>query len=246
MIKRIGNIDYAVIAIISVMTILLLYNISNRYMFADESIEALIGKNILKYGIPRVWDGNNLALAGVNGNEFNESLIPIRNNWFPYYVAAFGQWISNCFHCDVQNSVGIMRTLFSIIGIMGAVAYYFLVNELCNNRFIALFSLCLFAFSIPLLLYIRSIYYLAPTLTFTITTILFYIKYISKEAKRDIILFIISSVLLFHSFYPYFFIVILSLVILYFIIDFRRTTFIKLLLSSVVILLMTMPWYIYI
>ena len=77
------------------MAILLLFNISNRYMFADEAIEALIGKNILKFGLPKVWDGNNLALAGVNGNEFNESLIPIRNNWLPYYVAAFGQWISN-------------------------------------------------------------------------------------------------------------------------------------------------------
>ncbi len=246
MLKGIKNIDYVAIVIICIMAILLLFNISNRYMFADEAIEALIGKNILKFGLPKVWDGNNLALAGVNGNEFNESLIPIRNNWLPYYVAAFGQWISNYFHLDVQNSVGIMRGFFSLIGILGASAYYFLVKELCQNRVITIFSLCLFAFSVPLLLYIRAIYYLAPTLTFAITTVLFYLKYISSGTKGNLTLFTVSSVLLFHSFYPYFFIVMLSLVIVYFIIDFKKNTFLRLLISSTVILILTIPWYIYI
>lgn len=228
------------------MAVLLLFNISNRYMFADESIEALIGKNILKYGIPKVWDGTNLAMAGVNGNEFNESLIPIRNNWLPYYIAAFGQWISNLFNLDVQSSVGIMRTLFSLIGIGGAIAFYFLVKELSKNRIITIFSLCLFAFSIPLLLYIRSVYYLAPTLTFTVTTVLFYLKHIAYKTKRYLVLFSVSSILLFHSFYPYFFIIMLSLAFTYFIFDFDKETFKNLLIPSILILVLTIPWYIYI
>ncbi len=44
MLKGIKNIDYVAIVIICIMAILLLFNISNRYMFADEAIEALIGK----------------------------------------------------------------------------------------------------------------------------------------------------------------------------------------------------------
>ena len=106
--------------IICLMAILLICNISDRYMFADESVEALIGKNILQFGFPKVWDGMNLSMAGVNGNEFNEFLIPIRNNWIPYYIAALGQLISSIFYPGVQESVGVMRMLFSfIVCIMG-------------------------------------------------------------------------------------------------------------------------------
>ena len=88
MIEKIHKIDVLCIIVIIIMAILSLASLSNRYMFIDESIEALIGKNIIKFGYPKVWDGTNLALAGVNGNEFNEDLVPVRNSWLPYYLAA--------------------------------------------------------------------------------------------------------------------------------------------------------------
>ena len=235
------------IFIIIIMTVLLFYNITNRYMFVDESIEALIGKNILKFGYPKAWDGINLAMAGVNGNEFNESLIPIRNNWLPYYIAAFGQYISNILGLGMQTTVGVMRALFSLIGIGGAVAFYFLAKEMCdNNQTIANVSLCLFAFSIPVLLYIRSIYYLSPTLTFTITTVLFYLRYVNYKKTKDLFVFLSSSILLFHSFYPYFFITIFSIILIYFIFDFNKKTFKKLLIGASGVALLTIPWYFYI
>lgn len=247
MIRKIKSTNLFVILIISFMSILLLFNLTNRYMFADESVESLMGRNILKYGFPKVWDGTNLAMAGVNGNEFNEDLIHIRNNWLSFYIAAFGQWISTSLNLNEQASVGMMRCLFSLIGILGAIAYYYLVNELCNgNRIISIFSLCLFAFSIPVLLYIRSVYYLAPTLTFTITSVLFYLRYISTQTKKYLIFFTISCILLFHSFYPYFFIVMVSLMLVYFIFDFQAKSFRGLLISSLFILALTTPWFVYI
>lgn len=232
--------------VICIMAILLLYNISNRYMFADESVEALIGKNILQFGFPKVWDGTNLSMAGVNGNEFNESLIPIRNNWLPYYIAALGQLISNILGLSVQTSVGVMRMLFSLIGIAGAFGYYHLVKELSRSHVKANISLCLFAFSVPLLLYIRSIYYLAPTLTFTITTVLFYIKYVNYRKRKQLFMFLSSAVFLFHSFYPYFFIIVFSLILIYFIFDYDKDTFKELLIGSGCVAILTIPWYLYI
>lgn len=244
--NRIFKSKYLHYFVICIMAILLLYNISNRYMFADESVEALIGKNILQFGFPKVWDGTNLSLAGVNGNEFNEALIPIRNNWLPYYIAALGQLISNILGLGVQASVGIMRVLFSLIGIAGAFGYYHLAKELSRSYVKANISLCLFAFSIPLLLYIRSIYYLAPTLTFTIITVLFYIKYINCRKKKQLFMFLSSAVFLFHSFYPYFFITVFSLILIYFIFDYDKDTFKELLVGSGCVAILTIPWYLYI
>lgn len=63
-INRIIKSKYLHYFVIFIMAILLLYNISNRYMFADESVEALIGKNILQFGFPKAWDGTNLSMAG--------------------------------------------------------------------------------------------------------------------------------------------------------------------------------------
>lgn len=202
--------------IIIIMIFLSMSNLANRTMFVDESIEAMLGKNILEYGIPKAWDGKNLVLAEVNGNEFNDRLVYIRKNWLSNYIAALGQWITEYFDLSVYTSVAIMRSLFVLIGICGAIAYYFLCKELTSNDIIPLLALCLFAFSVPLLLYIRSIYYLAPTLTSMIITILCYIKYLKEYKSKYLRQFTIFSILLFHSFYPYFVITMFTLVIVFF------------------------------
>ncbi len=121
-----------------------------------------------------------------------------------------------------------------------------MVKELSGNNIEANISLCLFAFSVPLLLYIRSIYYLAPTLTFTITTVLFYIKYVNCKKRYQLFVFLGSSILLFHSFYPYFFITIASLIVIYFIFDYDKDTFKYLLAGSGCVAIFTIPWYLYI
>lgn len=247
MIEKIHKIDVLCIIVIIIMAILSLASLSNRYMFIDESIEALIGKNIIKFGYPKVWDGTNLALAGVNGNEFNEDLVPVRNSWLPYYLAAAGQMLSNGFNItNSQVTVGIIRAIFALIGIGGAIALYFLVKEAFRNKYIVLFSLSLYCLSVPVLLYIRSIYYLSPTLTFTITTILFYLKYIATTKKFYLVLFSISSILLYHSFYPYFFIVVLSIVIVFFLFDYSKKLFMTFLVSAGIVASFTIPHYVYI
>lgn len=250
MIKKLTKYNVIFIVIIVLLYLLALTNISSRTMFVDESIEAMLGRNVIKYGVPKAWDGKNLIMAEVNGNEFNEDFIYVRKNWVSNYIAAFGQHIANTFNLSVYNSVAIMRILFALIGICGAIGFFYLCKELTTNKVIPLVALSLFAFSIPLLLYIRSIYYLAPTLTCMIMSILFYIKFIKKRMKKYLCLFTFFSVLLFHSFYPYFIITMATLAIVFFLFDFkkemlRERVFKQIIISVIVILLFTIPWYIY-
>ena len=200
--KRMQKSAIPAIFIIVFMAILSLSNLSSRCMYVDESIEAMLGKNVIRYGIPRAWDGENLVLAEVNGNEFNNDFIYVRKNWLSNYIAAFGQIISNAIGLDIYASVGVMRCLFVIIGIAAAIFFYLLCKEFTGNKVAQIVALSLFSFSVPILLYIRSIYYVSPTILFTITTFYAYTKFIKTYSVKSVYIFVISSVLLFHSFYP--------------------------------------------
>lgn len=236
--------------IIVLMSVLVFTNIGNRYMFIDESIEAMLGKNILKYGVPKAWDGKNLVLAEVNGNEFNEDLIYVRKNWLSNYIAAFGQLIANTLEMSKSSSVTLMRCLFALIGVGSAIAYYYLIKEFTSKERVQLIALALYAFSVNVLLYIRSVYYLSPTLLFIILSIFFYMRYTKLQSLKYLCLFVISAILLFHSFYPYFLITMFNLFLVFFMFDLNKQmlkdgTVKKIVASIIVILIATVPWYIY-
>lgn len=236
--------------IIALMCLLVFANIGNRTMFIDESIEAMLGKNILNFGVPKAWDGKNLIMAEVNGNEFNEDFIYVRKNWLSNYLAAFGQLVANLLGVSKNGCVTIMRCLFALFGVISAIAFYHLCKEMTSNVRVQNIALAYYAFSVNVLLYIRSIYYLAPTLLFIISTLLFYIKFIRTKAKENLIFFTLSSILLFHSFYPYFLITMMSITIIFSLFDFndqfiKEGVVRKIAISIIIILVATVPWYVY-
>lgn len=230
---------------IIIFSFFVLVNLNNRVMYADESVTAMLGKNILTYGLPKAWDGKNLVMAGVNGNEFNESLIYIRDNWLAYYIAAAGQYIANFLGADANVSVLFMRIIFSIFSIIGIVLFYFLVKDISKSTRITFFSLLLYATSIPIILHFRSIYYVALVPTLVISTVLFYRKVIERLSWKYCFGFIISSILLFHCLFVHFFIVILSLGTIYIFFDRKRINIRFCITSLLLIALFTLPWWLY-
>lgn len=250
MLKQFQKNKVTFLLIITMMSILVFANIGNRYMFIDEAIEAMLGKNILDFGIPKAWDGKNLIMAEVNGNEFNEELIYVRKNWFSNYIAAFGQLLSRFLELSKDESVTLMRSFFALMGVISAIALYYLVKEMTDRERIPNITLAFYAFSVNLLLYIRSIYYLSPTLLFTNLTILFYTKFVRTKSSKSMVCFTVSAILLFHSFYPYFLITMMSILTIFIFFDFdkqmlKEKMLRKIIISLFLILMATVPWYIY-
>lgn len=226
-----------VLFLVLIMSVLSFANLGNRYMFIDESITALLGRNVLEYGYPKVWDGKNLIMAAINGNEFNEKLVYIKHNWLPYYLSALGQLLGDeVFH---------MRAIFVIIGIIGGIAFYIMAKRLTGSLKIALISLLLYCFSVPIFLYIRSIYYLAPGLTFSILTILFYIEYVDKRKLTYLLAFMVSAVLVFHSLFVFFFVTMTTLITTYVIYDSKAVHQKSFIFGLAGIAACTLPWFIY-
>lgn len=230
---------------ILIFSIFVLANLSNRTMYADESVAAMLGKNILSSGYPKVWDGKNLVMASANGNEFNESLIYIKDNWLPYYIAAVGQLIGWIFRVDTFGSVLCMRVLFATLSILGITGFYLLVKDITRDETVSFISLLLYSTSIPMILHFRSIYYVAIIPTFVVYTLLFYRKTVEKKSWKYCFIFIISAALLFHTLFLHFFIMMCSITVIYFIFDIRKENLKFFGVSSVGIGILTLPWWIY-
>lgn len=73
--------------LVIIMMVLSLSNLANRYLWYDEAHTALMGRNVLEYGVPKVWNGEYLITTS-NGNDFNDSLIIVKDGWVQYYLAA--------------------------------------------------------------------------------------------------------------------------------------------------------------
>ncbi len=243
-IKNIKKETYISAALILIMAVLAFMNLGNRYLSIDESVNAMLGRNILKFGYPAAWDGQNL-ITSRNGNELSDKLVFMQSNWLSFYLSAFGQLINIMLNGDALGSVVCMRAVFVLVGIVGAIYFYFLTRRLTNNASISIIALCLYTLSVQVLLYIRVTYYLSPALTFTIMTVYFYIKYMEKLNVLNWIGFTFSSILLFHSLYIFFFIAVLVLGLSYILFDRKRSNFPGIALSLSCIAVLTLPWYIY-
>lgn len=73
-------------AVLSLASILLLPGLGAPRLWQDEAETALLARNVLKFGVPRVWDGENLA-AQYYDLDYNAHLVSQRP-WLPIYLTA--------------------------------------------------------------------------------------------------------------------------------------------------------------
>lgn len=141
---------FSVLFPIIIMAILTISNLGNREMWVDEAHSVVLGKRVLQYGYPRVWDGQNLA-SYYNGADFIGNFVEILLNWFPYYLTAFGLIFT--------GSLFGIRIWFVVIGLLSALYFYRFAKELVGDKKVANLALWLYCLSVPIIIYIRVAYY---------------------------------------------------------------------------------------
>ena len=69
-----------------VSVIIVIPRLGDIYLWMDEAETAVLGKNILTYGYPRMYDGRNLMsyYPPLHNEDFVEVVLP----WLQYYVSA--------------------------------------------------------------------------------------------------------------------------------------------------------------
>ncbi|PYM55151.1 MAG: hypothetical protein DMD79_23480, partial [Candidatus Rokuibacteriota bacterium] len=145
--------------ILAVAALLLLYGLGAPRLWQDEAETALLGRNILRFGLPRVWDGNNLV-AQYYALDFDSHLL-YQKSWLPLYLAA------GAFALLGQGTF-TARLPFALCGLVTVWLIWRVGRKLTGDGPTAVLAALLLALSLPFLLYSRQCRWYAPAMAVTL------------------------------------------------------------------------------
>jgi len=180
---------FALVAVIG--AVLIFTNLGSDYLWEDEGDTAVLASNILKFGVPKAWDGAAF-LDCDHGTRLNRDLVMVTHPWVQYYLTAASFLIFG------QNTFAA-RFPFALAGWLSILVVYFFLWRSIGSRLTAFSAAALLVLSVQFLLYARQCRYCA--LNMLLICWLFW-SFSRMKSTRDCVLFILASVFLFHT-HPY-------------------------------------------
>jgi 4-amino-4-deoxy-L-arabinose transferase-like glycosyltransferase len=175
--------------ILATAALLLLSSLDNGRLWQDEAETAVLGRNTLQFGYPKVDDGINRINPWVQSTAQGEAWS--YHTWLSFYWAAasfavfgMGTWSA--------------RFPFALLGLLTIYLFYRWVDRWYKNRPLAILCAALLTASVPFLLHMRQCRYYAPTAFFSLWTSWAYWRFLNKKRWAGAELFL-SLLLLFHS-----------------------------------------------
>lgn len=166
---------------------LLLTNLGSDYLWADEGDTAVLASSIVKFGVPKAWDGVTFTDSDKGARE-NDDLIMVSHPWVQYYVTAAAFLIFG-------ETTFSARLPFALAGWLTILLVYLFVWQITTNRWAAFGAAALAVLSVQFLLYSRQCR--NYSLNMLLTCWLFWIFFRMKSA-RSCTLFALAAILLFH------------------------------------------------
>lgn len=179
---------WPIVAIAAVAAALIFTNLGSDYLWEDEGDTAAFAVNILKFGVPRAWDGVTF-IDSDGGAPLNENLTLVSHPWLQYYLTAAS------FAVFGQNNWAA-RLPFAIAGWLTIVVAYLCAYDLIKNRWVGFCSAILLLTSVQFLLYCRQCRYYA--LSMLLSALLVWV-FFNLRSIRSALTFTLVSILLFHS-----------------------------------------------
>jgi 4-amino-4-deoxy-L-arabinose transferase-like glycosyltransferase len=193
---RVDRLFPPIIIILALGAFLLLFGLDNRPFWQDEAETAGLAKNVLKYGVPRAYDGVNI-ISQEQGREFDANYIWRWSPWLQIYVAA-GAFRLGGF----TTFAG--RLPFALMGLACIFLVYYVVRRNFDDHNWALCAATLLTFSVPFLLFARQCRYYSLGALFTLLSL--YAFYENWQSRfRPALLLCLSIGLLFYTNYLLFF-----------------------------------------
>ena len=145
--------------ILLLAAVLLLTHLDRPRLWQDEAETALLGRNALRFGLPRVWDGVNLVSQGY-ALDFDRRLL-FAKPWLPLYAvaasfAAFGQGTAQA------------RLPFALCGLWSVYLTWRVGTRLAGDGRVGLLAALLLTLSLPFILYARQCRWYALSMALTL------------------------------------------------------------------------------
>lgn len=180
------------VAIVVVLGAVLIFtNLGSDYLWEDEGDTAALAVNILKFGVPKAWDGAAF-LDSDHGARLNRDLVMVTHPWVQYYLTAASFLIFG------QNTFAA-RLPFALAGWMSILFVYVFLWRWTQSRLTAFTAATILTVSVQFLLYARQCRYCA--LNLLLICWLFW-SFFKMKSARDCALFVVAAALSFHT-HPY-------------------------------------------
>ncbi|MBI1976218.1 MAG: glycosyltransferase family 39 protein [Candidatus Omnitrophica bacterium] len=165
-----ARVDPFFIAALVLAGFFLLKNLGNIYLWEDEAETALLARSVLNSGYPKGFDGVNLLKPTLGmGSEYW-----IYHPWGAFYILALFFWLFG-------ESTFVSRLPFVLFGLGALALTYRLARRLYPEKGIARIALALLVFSVPFLINMRQCRYYAPTLFFSLWSMLAFVRFTRKK-----------------------------------------------------------------
>jgi Dolichyl-phosphate-mannose-protein mannosyltransferase len=176
----------AVVALVG--AVLIFTNLDKDYLWADEGDTAVFASNILKFGVPKAWDGVTFVDSD-KGARLNHELVLVTSPWIQYYATAASFLVFG------TNTLSA-RLPFALAGWLTVVMAYRVVWQANRNRWAAFSAAAMLGCSVQFLLYCRQCRYYA--LSMLLTVLLLQI-FLTMKSVRRCALFAATSIVMFHT-----------------------------------------------
>ena len=160
---RVDRLFSPIMIILALGAFLLLFGLDNRPFWQDEAETACLAKNVLKYGVPRAYDGVNI-ISQEPGHEYDRNFLWRWSPWLQIYVAAAAFRLGG-----LTTFAG--RLPFALMGLACIFLVYRLVRHNFGDRTWALWAAALLTCSVPFLLYARQCRYYSLGAFFTLMSL---------------------------------------------------------------------------
>jgi len=175
-------------------SVLILPNLGNIYLWQDEAQTACVARTILTHGVPVGYDGKN-HFSQEFGAEYGKNYIWIWHTWLPFYVLAG-------FFALFGTSTFVCRLPFALAGIGTVVMIYYYAKMLWRSRRAGVLAAAILLLNVPFLLLVRQCRYYSMTALFSLAALYAYSE-MMRGRRYASAAFVISVLLLFHTFYVY-------------------------------------------
>lgn len=180
------------LAILALGAFLLLFRLDHRPFWQDEAETACLAKNVLKYGVPRAYDGVNI-ISQEERKEFDQDYLWRWSPWLQIYVAAAAFKIGG-----FTTYAG--RFPFAVMGIACIWLVYRLVDRNFGNQAWACLAALLLATSVIFLLYSRQCRYYSMATFLTLINLYAFMEDWQRKTLPALLL-VISASLMFYTNY---------------------------------------------
>lgn len=178
--------------ILAAAAILLFSRLGDRILWQDEAMTACLGQTVLKFGVPKAYDGLNY-FSQFAGKDYNPGYLWSWHGWLTFYMEALSLKIFG-------NTSFAGRLPFAIIGFLNIPLLYLLALRLFGSRRLALISAGMLAVCVPFLLLARQARYFSLVM-FLATSVIYFYMGMNEKKKWQAGLYTLSLLALFHTLY---------------------------------------------